>query len=45
MFSKRFTAKAVPMSVVLSAALMVSSSSFARSNVYADFPITLKDYS
>ena len=45
MFNNRFTAKAVPLSVVLSAAIMVSSSSFARSNVYADFPITLKDYS
>jgi len=45
MFNKRFTAKAVPLTVVLSTAIMVSSSSFARSNVYADFPITLKDYS
>ena len=45
MFNKRFTAKAVPLTVVLTSAILISSASFARSNVYADFPITLKDYS
>jgi hypothetical protein len=45
MFNNRFTAKAVPLTVVLTTAIMFSSSAFARSHVYADFPITLKDYS
>ena len=45
MFNKRLTAKAVPLTVVLGSAILISSSAFARSNVYADFPITLKDQS
>ena len=45
MFKKRFTVKAAPLTVVLASTILISSSTFARSNVYADFPVTLKDYS
>ncbi len=45
MFKKRLTAKAAPLTVVLASTILISSSTFARSNVYADFPVTLKDYS
>ena len=45
MFNQRLTTKVVPLAVVFASAVLISSSSFARSNVYADFPITLSDYS
>ena len=45
MFNNQLTTKVVPLTVVLGSAILISTSAFARSNVYADFPVTLKDYS